>query len=468
MLMGPANDGGRPIHTSLDHSPHAQLNVSYVSFLACTAAMGGLLFGFDIAIITGAGPFLAQRFALSDLSLGIAFSSLLFGCVLGSILAGRLTDRYGRRRMLLWVALIFAASSVATALAPNFALFVTARLVGGLAVGGVSLLSPMYVAEVSPASIRGRMGTFYQLSIVIGILISYGINYLLRNSGTDNWRWMFLTGVLPSAVFLILVALAPETPRFLVRIGKTQEAFLILERIAGTEVATAEIAAISGAMTHEEQSWRGLRRPGVRRALVASMFLAVLIHVSGVNTMVDYAPAIFLSAGWKIEGALFSTFLVGVTEFAFTLIAFGVIDKFGRKPLYITGSAGMAVTLTALMIAVATGHFYGVLVLVLILAYLAFFSSCVGPVFWTLVPEIFPNDIRGLAMMIPVLLQWVANAVVVLVFPFAFHQIGKVVTFGFLAVMSLSQALFTWRYVPETRNKTLEEIEGFWMLGHGK
>jgi SP family arabinose:H+ symporter-like MFS transporter len=426
--------------------------------------MGGLLFGFDVAIITGAGPFLAQRFALSDISLGIAFSSLLFGCVLGSILAGKLTDHYGRRRMLLWVALLFAASSVATALAPNFAFFVTARLLGGLAVGGVSLLSPMYVAEVSPASIRGRMGTFYQLSIVIGILVSYGINYLLRNSGADNWRWMFLTGVLPSIVFFTLVVLAPETPRFLVRIGKTQEAFRILERIAGTEVATTELAAITGAMLHEERSWRGLRRPGVRRALIASMFLAVLIHVSGVNTIVDYAPSIFLSAGWKIDGALFSTLLVGITEFMFTLVAFGVIDKFGRKPLYITGSAGMGATLTALMIAVATGHFHGVLVLVLILAYLAFFASCVGPVFWTLVPEIFPNDVRALAMTVPVLLQWVANAVVVLVFPFAFNQIGKVTTFGFLAVMSITQALFTWWYIPETRNKTLEEIEGFWML----
>jgi MFS transporter, SP family, arabinose:H+ symporter len=455
-----------PIHTSLNSPPRAQLTTRYVLFLACTGGMGGLLFGFDVAIITGAGPFLARRFALSDISLGIAFSSLLFGCVVGSILAGKLTDHYGRRRMLLWVALLFATSSVATALAPNFAFFVTARLLGGLAVGGVSLLSPMYVAEVSPASIRGRMGTFYQLSIVIGILVSYGINYLLRNAGADNWRWMFLTGVLPSIVFFALVALAPETPRFLVRIGKTQEAFHILERIAGTAVATAELAAITGAKLHEEKSWRGLRRPGVRRALVASMFLAVLIHVSGVNTIVDYAPSIFLSAGWKMDGALFSTFLVGVTEFMFTLVAFGVIDKFGRKPLYIAGSVGMGVTLTALMIAVATGHFQGVLVLVLILAYLAFFASCVGPVFWTLVPEIFPNDVRALAMTIPVLLQWVANAVVVLVFPFAFHQIGKVVTFSFLAVMSITQALFTWRYVPETRNKTLEEIEAFWMVGH--
>ena len=440
-----------------------RLNLWYVTFLACTAALGGLLFGFDIAIITGAGPFLTQQFALSDISLGFAFSSLLFGCILGSFLAGRLTDQYGRKRMLLWVALLFAATSIATAMAPSFAVFVSARFLGGLAVGGVSLLSPMYVAEVSPASIRGRMGTFYQLSIIIGILISYGINYLLRNTGVNNWRWMFLTGVAPSIVFFILVAFAPETPRFLVRIGKPEEAFAILERIAGAESAQQEIFAITGTVHDERQSWRGLLKPGVRRAVVVSAFLAVLIHFSGVNTIVDYAPAIFQSAGWNIDGALISTFLVGVTEFVFTLVAFWVIDRYGRKPLYIVGSTGMALTLTCLSVAVAAGQFHGELVLVLILTYLAFFAACVGPVFWTLVPEIFPNNVRGLAMIVPVLLQWVANAIVVLVFPFAFHQIGKVVTFGFLAVMALSQAIFTWRFVPETRNKTLEEIEDFWV-----
>jgi SP family arabinose:H+ symporter-like MFS transporter len=440
-----------------------RLNLWYLTFLACTAALGGLLFGFDIAIITGAGPFLTQQFALSDISLGFAFSSLLFGCIIGSFLAGRLTDQYGRKRMLVWVALLFAATSIATAMAPSFAFFVSARFLGGLAVGGVSLLSPMYVAEVSPASIRGRMGTFYQLSIIIGILISYGINYLLRNTGVNNWRWMFLTGVAPSMVFLILVAVAPETPRFLVRIGKTEEAFAVLERIAGAESAQQEIFAITGVMHGERQSWRGLLKPGVRRAITVSAFLAVLIHFSGVNTIVDYAPAIFQSAGWNIDTALISTFLVGVTEFVFTLVAFWVIDRYGRKPLYIVGSTGMALTLTCLSVAVAAGQFHGELVLVLILTYLAFFASCVGPVFWTLVPEIFPNNVRGLAMIVPVLLQWVANAVVVLVFPFAFHQIGKVVTFGFLAVVALSQAIFTWRFVPETRNKTLEEIEGFWV-----
>ena len=203
-------------------------------------------------------------------------------------------------------------------------------------------------------------------------------------------------------------------------------------------------------------------RPGVRKALMVSACLAVLIHVSGINTIIDYAPSIFISAGWKVDGALFSTFLVGLTEFVFTIFALGMIDRFGRKPLYIAGSLGMMLSLAGLLAATLTGRFYGLPVLVLILAYLACFASCVGPVFWTLVPEIFPNDVRGRAMMFPVLLQWIANAVVVLLFPYAFHVIGKAVTLGFLALMCLTQAVFTWWFVPETRNKRLEEIEARW------
>jgi SP family arabinose:H+ symporter-like MFS transporter len=435
----------------------------YVIFLACTAALGGLLFGFDVAIITGAGPFLTRHFALNDLSLGWAFSSLLFGCVLGAFAAGQLTDRLGRKRMLVWVAALFALTSVATAMAPSFTLFICARFLGGVAVGGVSLLSPMYVSEVSPPAIRGRMGAFYQMSIITGILVSYCINYLLRNTGPDNWRWMFLTGAAPSILFLVLIAMAPETPRFLVRIGKTREAFALLERIENEQTARREVAAITEALRVKQPTWQSLMRPGVRRALWASICLAILIHVSGINTIIDYAPSIFLSAGWKMDGALISTFFVGVNNVVFTTLAFWTIDRYGRKPLYITGSLGMTAALAGLLVAVLLGHFHGLLVLALVLLYLAFFASCVGPVFWTLVPEIFPSDVRGAAMTVPVLLQWVANAVVVLVFPYAFHVIGKGVTLGFLALMSFTQALFTWRYVPETKNKPLEEIEQHWL-----
>jgi MFS transporter, SP family, arabinose:H+ symporter len=438
------------------------INLRYVVFLAATAAMGGLLFGFDIAIITGAGPFMTQAFNLGDLGLGWAFSSLLFGCVLGSAFAGKLADLYGRRRLLIFVALLFASTSVAAGLAGSFNGFVAARFIGGLAVGGVSLISPMYVAEVAPPSIRGRLGTLYQMSIVTGIIVSYGINYLLRDAGANNWRWMFLTGVVPSAVFLLFVALAPETPRYLAMAGKPQEALKVLERITDPQTARSEFSGITASLHNRAQTWRGLSRPGVRRALVASAGLAILVQVSGINTIIDYAPAIFQSAGWKINAALASTFVVGVTEFLFTLVSLWAIDRYGRKPLYITGSIGMALSLLGLFVTVIEGRFQGPIVLALILAYLAFFSACIGPVFWTLVPEIFPNDVRGIAMTVPVLIQWVANAIVVLLFPYAFHVLGKGFTFTFLMLMSLAQAAFTWRFVPETRNKRLEEIEAYW------
>ena len=438
-----------------------EINFRYLILLAAAAALGGVLFGFDIAIITGAGPFLLEHFGLSDLGLGWAFSSLLFGCVLGSLGAGRFADRYGRRRILAWVAVLFALTSVATAVAPTFPLFVAARFAGGLAVGAASLLSPMYVSEVSPPSVRGRMGALYQLSIILGILISYAINYLLRNSGVDNWRWMFATGVFPSTVFFLLMLAAPETPRFLMMKGRKEEAFMLLERISGRQSAGFAIDEMQAAV-HQGGGWQALKRPGVKRALRVSFFLAILIHVSGINTIVDYAPAIFRSAGWKIDGALLSTFLVGVTEFLFTVASFWMIDRFGRKPLYVIGSIGMSASLVVLMVMVATDRFHGPAVLVVILTYLAFFSSCIGPVFWTLLPEIFPTDVRGLAMTVPVLTQWVANALVVLLFPYAYHQIGKAVTFGFLATMALAQAVFTRFFVPETRNRPLEEIEQFW------
>ena len=439
-----------------------RINHSYVILLAAAASLGGLLFGFDIAIITGAGPFLTRHFNLDDLSLGWAFSSLLFGCILGSFLAGRYTDRLGRRRMMIWVAILFALTSAGTALAPTFTVFIVARLLGGIAVGAVSVLSPIYVSEVSPARIRGRLGALYQMSIVCGVLVSYAVNFLLRNTGVNNWRWMFLTGVLPSTAFFLMLLFAPETPRYLVRTGRDDEARRILIRIGGEHSASLEMPEIKASLSAGKQGVRELLKPGIRRAVAVGFVLAILIHVSGVNTVIDYAPKILNSAGWTIDGALFSTVVIGLVNVAFTIVSFVMIDRFGRKPLYIVGSLGMAASLLLLIAAVVSGTFHGVMVLVLVLVYIAFFGACIGPVFWTLMPEIFPNRIRGTAITVPVLTQWVANAVVVLFFPLAFSQMGKAATFGFLAAMALAQAIFAWLFLPETKNKSLEEIEAFW------
>ena len=445
--------------------PPGKTNHPYLLFLGGTAALGGLLFGFDAAIITGAGPFIEKHFSLDPLELGWAFSSLLFGCVAGSAVMGGLADKFGRRAPLLWVAVLFVLTSVATGTAGSFRIFIVARCLGGLAVGGVSILAPMYVSEVSPANVRGRMGTLYQLSIVIGVLVSYCINYVLRDAGDWNWRWMFISGAIPSIAFFLLVFRAPETPRYLVKIGRPAEALAILARIGGPESADAELEEISASLTGQRAAWGELLQPGIRRALAVSFVLAILVQASGINTIVDYAPRIFLSAGWRIDAALFSTFIIGIINVIFTVSAFAIIDRFGRKPCYIVGSFGMAAALAGLVAVALAGQFTGTKVLVMILVYLAFFTSCIGPVFWTLMPEIFPNRIRGEAMTLPVLTQWLANASVVLFFPLAVTRMGNATTFGFLAAMCLAQALFTWRFLPETKGKTLEEIEGFWIRG---
>lgn len=439
-----------------------KINFRYLAFLAGTAAMGGLLFGFDIGIITGAGPFLLKHFHLGELGLGWAYSVLLFGCIVGAALAGRAGDIYGRKKILIASGVLFALTSVATGLAPSFDTFILARFFGGIAVGAVSLVSPTYVSEVSPPSLRGRMGALYQLSIVVGILISYTINYSLRNAGPENWRWMFLTGAIPSVIFFAMMLVAPETPRFLLLSGRREESFLLLERISGKDAATFQVQEIAASLQEGRSSWRQLFEPGVRKAVFVGFILSILVQASGINTIIDYAPQIFQSAGWQINEALLSTMFLGVLNLLFTLISFAVIDRFGRRPVYITGSLGMTAALIGLIWTVAIGSFRGTPVLVLIILFLASFEACIGPAYWTLMPEILPNRVRSTAMVVPVLTQWAVTALVVLFFPIAFHQIGKAGTFGFLAIMSLAQALFTWRFVPETKGVPLEEIEAFW------
>lgn len=453
------------IHLSItppnDPVSSEKVNLTYIIMIAVAAALGGLMFGFDVAIITGAGPFIEQQFGLDALSLGLAFSSLLFGCVLGAAFSGILVDWIGRKPLMLIVAALFGITTVVTGAAPDFNTFVFARFLGGLAVGAVSLVAPMYVSEVTPAAFRGRMGALYQMAIVTGILGSYLINYILHDMGPDAWRYMFYTGAVPAALYLLLVLSVPESPRFLIRAGKDAQALMILKRIGGSEPQAA-LDAVRASLSEDKGSWFDLFKPHVRPPVAISFFLAILIHLSGINTIIDYAPQIFKSAGFTLDAALFSTFVVGIANFAFTLISFWIIDRFGRRLLYVVGSVGMSVALLCLVGAVLTGHFYGMTVLILLVIYLFFFASCIGPVFWTLLPEIFPNGVRGKAMTIPVLTQWIANAVVVLLFPAVFHTIGQAATFGLLAVACIVQAIFTFVAVPETRNRSLEDISAQW------
>jgi sugar porter (SP) family MFS transporter len=438
---------------------------SYLWFICAIATMGGLMFGFDIAIISGAVPYIQSYFGWNELELGWGVSSLLVGAVAGAFGSGAVTDRFGRKKVLIIVALFFALSCALTALASTSLLFVCARLFGGLAVGAASVLSPMYVAEVSPAKKRGMLVAIYQLTIVIGILCSYTINYWLHDV-VNNWRWMFATGTVPSVLFFTGLFFIPESPRWLFKAGSKDESYRVLARIGGEEMAESEIKEIAASLSDQgETAKRGeLFKPEWRKVMLVGFFLAILVQVSGINTIIDYAPKILLAAGVEIKNALLQTSLLGLINFIFTFVAILFIDKVGRRLLYLIGSMGMTITLVLLAIS-----FYmkmdGIFTLVCIMLFLSFFSSCIGPVFWTLVAEIYPNRIRGKALAFASFTQWIFNFLVVLLFPHFLKLLGGMVTFLFLAVMSFIQWLFTYLYVPETKGKSLEEIEHMWKQG---
>ena len=437
-------------------------NSLYLYFICLIATMGGLMFGFDVAIISGAVPFIQPYFGWNELQLGWGVSSLLVGAIIGAFGSGVLSDIYGRKKVLIFTALFFAVSCTFTALASSSFIFISARLFGGLAVGAASVLSPMYVAEVAPPKNRGMLVAIYQLAIVLGILCSYTINYGLHNID-NNWRWMFATGIVPSILFFVGLFFIPESPRWLFKAGRRTESLKVLTRIGGESLAKAEIVEIAESLKGDSTtvSISELFRPSSRKVMIVGFFLAVLVQISGINTIVDYAPKILLAAGVEINNALLQTSLVGLINFIFTFVAILFIDKIGRRSLYLIGSMGMVITL--LMLALS---FYfkmeGIFTLICILSFIAFFASCIGPVFWTLVSEIFPNRIRGKALAFASFTQWIFNFLVVLFFPHFLSSIGGAKTFLFLTVMSLLQWLFTYFYVPETKGKSLEEIEQIW------
>ncbi|MFC2125357.1 sugar porter family MFS transporter [Bacteroidota bacterium] len=440
----------------------SEINFKNLLLYSIVAALGGLLFGFDIAIITGAGPFLTETFHLNSIEEGWAYSSLLFGCILGAAFAGRLADIYGRKLILINVAILFALTSIGSALAFDLTSLVIARLIGGLAVGAASTVSPIYISEVSPSKYRGSLVSVYQLFIVTGILISYVINYSLHDIGEMNWRWMFATGIIPSVLFLLMLFTVSETPRYLYKIGKKEKAVAVLKQIGGESHAQTEIKEIEESMKEIPQGFRYLLHPSLRKVLLVSFGLAVLVQLSGINTIIDYAPKIFVTAGWNLDAGLFATFGLGIVNFVFTWVSILIVDKVGRRPLYIIGSSGMSATLLGLAILGFSGNFEGLPVLILIVLFLMFFASCIGPVFWTYVSEIFPNKIRGTAMSIPVFTQWIFNALVVLVFPSMLNKLNAGYTFGILFIFALAQLFFTVSYMKETKGKSLEEIEDQW------
>ncbi len=446
----------------------------YLLSVCLVAALGGLLFGYDTAVISGAIGFLQQHFELDPTLKGWAASSALVGCVLGVAIAGTFSDRFGRRSTLILAAILFLISAIGTALPHSLEVFILFRILGGLGVGAASMTSPMYIAEISPAGIRGRMVSLNQFAIIFGMLVVYFVNYYiagLRGAAWNvdiGWRWMFASEAVPALLLLVLLFLVPESPRWLAKRGRRERAREILTRVGGPEHAERELTEIATTAEGEPIQSRQLLRPGLRRVLFLGVALAVLQQVTGINVFLYYAPEIFKGiAGESVDAALLQTVVVGAVNLAFTVLAIWTVDRIGRKPLMIVGAAGMGLSLAALGLVAYLGR-TDVWVLAFVLGYIACFALSVGPVTWVILSEIFPTRIRGRALGIATLFLWVANFAVSQTFPMMDEDPWLVETFrhGFsfwvYGAFCVVSVVVAWRYVPETKGRTLEEIERMW------
>jgi SP family xylose:H+ symportor-like MFS transporter len=456
--------------------PAESRGLIYLGLICFVATLGGLLFGYDTAVIAGAIGLLEKHFALgAGAAEGWTAACALAGCALGAAGAGALCDRLGRKKTLLVSAILFVISSIGTAVPESLTVFVIFRFLGGIGIGAASMTSPMYIAEVSPARLRGRMVSLNQFAIVTGMLLVGLVNYLIARAGTDawneayGWRWMFGSGTIPAVLFFFLLLPVPESPRWLTEKGRRQEARTILARVNGRAQAEQELASIEAAIALETGSLRELFQPGLRTVLVIGVALAVLQQVTGINVFLYFAPQIFRRiAGDGMEAALLQTVVVNAVNMLFTIIAIWTVDRLGRRPLMLIGFCGMGVALLALSIAAYTQQ-TGVWTLIFMLGYIACFALSVGPVTWVLLSEIFPNRIRGRAMAIATVCLWLANLVVTQTFPMMdknewllgkFHHAFPFWVYGVLCVVAL---LFVRRFVPETKGRTLEEIEKSWL-----
>ncbi len=442
----------------------AKGSTPYVYLCSIVAAISGLLFGFDIAVINGAIIFLRQQFRLTEFQTEVAASSLLFGCVLGASIAGWMSDRFGRRRILLLSAALFAVSAIAAALPRNLPEFTAARFLGGIAIGMASMLAPLYIAEVSPARIRGRLVALNQMTIVSGILLAYLVNWLLSYLGPESWRWMFAFAALPSLAFFIALFFVPESPRWLTEAGRENEALAVLARVNGYNQAVVELEQIKEVIQEESGTLAELLQPGYRRALAIAVALAVLQQITGINTVLFYGSVIFkeMVGGHTESAAIGANVIIGAINFLATIVALWVIDKLGRRPLLMISSGVMAVCQFALGAAFLIQPPPALLVLICMLVCVAGFAVGMGPGVWVLMSEIFPTRIRGRAMSIATISLWVACVALTMTFLTLAQTITVTGAFWLYSSMCVVTYMIVWRVTPETKGKSLEEIERLW------
>ncbi len=406
---------------------------------------------------------------------GWAAASALLGCVIGVSFAGAFSDRMGRKKTLVLAGILFLVLLIGTAIPNAFYLFVLFRMLGGIGVGVASMASPMYIAEITPARVRGRMVSVNQFAIVTGMLIIYFVNYFIALNGDEawnvstGWRWMFASGAIPSAIFLALLLIVPESPRWLVEKKSKEKARQILMKIGGSAFAEAELRSIEATLDQEVESLGQLFKTGWRKVMILGIGLAILQQVTGINVFMYYAPEIFKKLGSGVDAALLQTIVVGAVNLTFTIVAIWTVDRLGRKPLMIIGSAGMGLSLVAMGLT-AQFQVVSIWVLLCILAYIACFALSVGPVTWVILSEIYPTRIRGRALSVATFFLWSANFVVSQTFPMMDENPSLVAQFnhGFpfyvYSFFCLVLVLTVWKAFPETKGHSLEEIEKFWKI----
>jgi len=432
-------------------------------------ALGGFLFGFDTAVISGAEKSIQQFWNLNVFEHGLTVSIALVGTVIGSLLGSKPSDRFGRKNTLYFVAIAYLLASLGTALANNWYIFLAFRLLGGLGVGVSSVTAPIYISEISPADRRGRLVGLFQFNVVLGILISYLSNYLIGQGGETSWRWMLGVQAVPSFVFLVLINVIPESPRWLILKKQANEKALEILRIINPLNCDQELVSIqnsaldSEGKKHEKEN---LFSGKYSKPVMLAMLFAFFNQVSGINAIIYYAPRIFEMAGLGTHSSLLSTVGIGLVNFVFTLLAISIIDNVGRRILMLIGSIGLVTSLFLVSYTFYVGDFGGLAIPIYIMLFIAFFAFSQGAVIWVFISEIFPNQVRAQGQTLGSSTHWIMAALIAFSFPYFAEKLGGGNTFLFFGVMMVLQFVFVWRVMPETKGKSLEQMENSIVVIH--
>ncbi|WP_411127746.1 sugar porter family MFS transporter [Streptomyces sp. x-19] len=435
----------------------------FVVAIAAIAALGGALFGYDTGVVSGALPFMEEHFGLTSLGEGVITSALLIGAAFGSLAGGRMADALGRRNSLLWAGAVFTGGAVAVALAPTVPFMTLARFVLGLAVGSASVITPLYLSEIAPPHVRGRLVSFNSLMIVSGQLLAYLVNAVLAH--WEAWRWMLGLAALPAVALLLGVLFLPDTPRWYVSRGRRDEAGAVLRRTLAADDVPEELTRIERAHRLEADArrggWRELQRPWVRRLLLIGIGLAVVQQITGVNAVIYFAPKILATTGLGTNAAITATLAIGAVSVIATAIGMSLIDRVGRRPMLLWGLSGMTVSLALLGAAFHLPHSTAVssLVLGLMVLYMGFMQATLNTGVWLLLAEMFPLKVRGLAMGAAVFVMWLVNFGIALAFPLLLDAVDPAVTFWLFSAMCVVSLVFCKRYAPETKGLALEDLE---------